>query len=143
MIRPVHKQDIDFIRSYEGQMLGMHDSVKTIEDAIFNRKDARYFIFEDLEPKGYLGIHQDQYQIDMVTLYVPEPFRQQKVATQLLEYMIDYAKKEGIKKITLDVSSLNSNAISLYQKLGFETIHIRKNYYQDLSDAWVMIKELK
>lgn len=123
--------------------MGSSDSVETIEKAIFGRKDARYFILEEEGPKGYIGIHQDIDHAEIVTIYVPEPYRQQKVATDLLEYVIALLNKEGIKKITLEVSVMNIHALHLYQKMGFEKVHVRKKYYEDLSDAWVMMKEIK
>lgn len=123
-------------------MIGSSDSLETIEKAIFGRKDARYFIFEEDEPKGYIGIHQDFNHAEIVTIYVPEPYRQQKVANKLLEYVIELLINEGIQKITLEVSDKNIHALHLYQKLGFEKVHVRKKYYKDLSDAWVMMKEL-
>lgn len=143
MIRKLEKKDIPFIRSYPGQMIGSADSAEAIEKVIFERKDARYYILDDDAPKGYIGLHQDVNQADIVTLYVPEPYRQQKVATKLLEYAIAMTQKEGVKKITLEVSDRNLYAIHLYQKMGFEKVHSRKEYYEDLSDAWVMMKEFK
>jgi [ribosomal protein S18]-alanine N-acetyltransferase len=142
MIRPFEMKDIAFIRSYEGQMLGQSMSIKTIEEATLLRKDARYFIFEDKEPKGYIGLHVDEDQIDIATLYVPEPFRQKGVATQLLEYGINFAQHLQLKRITLEVSEHNFPALHLYEKYGFMKRTVRKNYYPDQSDAWLMIKEL-
>lgn len=142
MIRPFEFKDIAFIRSYEGQMLGQSISEKSIEEATLLRKDARYFIFEDKEPKGYLGLHVDEAQIDIATLYVPEPFRLQGVATQLLEYGINFAKNLQLKRMTLEVSEHNFPALHLYEHFGFIKKAVRKNYYPDQSDAWLMIKEL-
>jgi len=36
----------------------------------------------------------------------------------------------------------NEVAINLYDKHGFEKVSVRKNYYQDGSDAYVMVKDL-
>jgi ribosomal-protein-alanine N-acetyltransferase len=142
MIRPLEFKDITFIRSYEGQMLGQSMSEKAIEEATLLRKDARYFILEETDLKGYIGLHVDDTQIDIATLYVPEPFRQQRVATQLLEFGITYAQKLHLKRITLEVSEHNIPAQRLYDNFGFEKKAVRKNYYSDQSDAWLMIKEL-
>lgn len=45
----------------------------------------------------------------------------------------------------LEVDTTNRAAVELYQKFGFETIHIRKNYYQNThghTDALIMQKAL-
>lgn len=141
MIRPLKPSDIAFIQSHPGQMLGSGDTKETIEKATIRRKDAQYFIFEEGVPKGYIGCHHHREYAEIVTLYVPEIYRQQNVATQLLEYVMDWAQTQAIKKITLEVSENNHPAIKLYQKQGFKKIHQRLAYYQDHANAWVMIKE--
>ncbi len=42
------------------------------------------------------------------------------IGTKLMEYLIDYAKKQGIEIINLEVRSDNSAAIHLYEKYGFK-----------------------
>ncbi len=42
----------------------------------------------------------------------------------------------------LEVSSRNESALHLYKKQGYETLHIRKKYYKDGSDALIMRKTL-
>ena len=122
-------------------MLGASTPLNEIEKAIFERKDAHYFIFEDTEIKGYIGFHLDETKAELVTVYVPDQYRQQKVASFLLEYGMAWAQQQKVQAITLEVSELNQPAIHLYEKFGFKTIHVRKNYYQDSTDALLMMKE--
>ena len=44
------------------------------------------------------------------------------------------------KKIEVRIN--NEEAINLYNKMGFETVRIRKHYYEDGSDAYDMIKAI-
>ncbi len=56
------------------------------------------------------------------------------------------AEVMGSKKIILEVRVSNNVAYSLYEKLGFEEISIRRNYYRlpkGREDAFVMSKTLK
>ena len=56
------------------------------------------------------------------------------------------AEVMGSKKIILEVRVSNNIAYSLYEKLGFEEISIRRNYYRlpkGREDAFVMSKTLK
>jgi ribosomal-protein-alanine N-acetyltransferase len=46
-----------------------------------------------------------------------------------------------VQRILLEVSRSNTAAKALYQKIGFQKIGERKNYYPDGSDAWVMAYE--
>ena len=45
--------------------------------------------------------------------------RRQGVAKELLEFMIDDAKKRNLGKIELDVWEFNDSAIEFYQAVGF------------------------
>ena len=49
-------------------------------------------------------------------------------------------KKSGVKKIFLEVSTNNFPALNLYKNNGFVQISVRKNYYEDGSDAILMEK---
>ena len=60
--------------------------------------------------------------------------------------MIIAAEVMGSKKIILEVRITNKSAYKLYEKLGFEEIGTRKNYYrlpEGREDAFVMSKSLK
>ena len=65
---------------------------------------------------------------------------------QILNKMFLAAEVMGSKKIILEVRVSNNVAYSLYEKLGFEEISIRRNYYRlpkGREDAFVMSKTLK
>tara|TARA_B100001175_G_C19279734_1_gene528200 strand:+ start:157 stop:633 length:477 start_codon:yes stop_codon:yes gene_type:complete len=64
----------------------------------------------------------------------------------LLKKMIIAAEVMGSKKIILEVRISNQSAYRLYEKIGFEEIGKRKNYYrlpEGREDAYVMAKSLK
>ena len=52
------------------------------------------------------------------------------------------AKEKHCSLITLEVNERNSTAIHLYKKHGFETVGIRKKYYDNKFDAYIMTKYL-
>lgn len=57
----------------------------------------------------------------------------------MLEALINKAKEKSIL-ITLEVNEENKSAINLYKKYGFQTIGIRKKYYNNKFDAYIMTK---
>lgn len=71
---------------------------------------------------------------------VLEEYRNKKIASKLLEYIIDYSINNNIKNISLEVSLDNTSAINLYKKFEFKDVSIRKNYY-DNKDAYLMVRE--
>ncbi len=60
---------------------------------------------------------------------------------QLVEHLIDTARSHRTECLFLEVRPSNTAAVFLYQRLGFETIALRRNYYpadQGAEDALVM-----
>jgi len=59
--------------------------------------------------------------------------------SKLLEHLIDKAKVTS-SLITLEVNEKNLTAIHIYEKYGFEKVGIRKKYYENKYDAYIMTK---
>ena len=57
-----------------------------------------------------------------------------------MESILHEAKEAFCERISLEVRVSNERAQNLYRKYGFETISIRKNYYENAEDAYVMMK---
>ena len=56
---------------------------------------------------------------------VSEEYRRQGIATRLLDYIEDYAMRNGASRIELAVHLFSKEAISLYEKFGFSPRAIR------------------
>ena len=76
--------------------------------------------------------------VDILDIYVDKEYRQQKIASLLIDYMISMADPKT--SFLLEVAVDNLPAISLYEKFGFKVIHTRKKYYGQ-KDAYVMERE--
>ncbi len=87
---------------------------------------------------NYLLIYD---RMEIVNFNVLEFFQDKHIGSSLLEKIIEIAKNNKLKNITLEVRSDNEKAIYLYKKYGFKEVAIRKNYYND-TDGILMEKEL-
>ncbi len=89
---------------------------------------------------GYLfGWHiKDEFHINNIAIH--ENFRRMGIAEKMINNII---LKFMLRNIFLEVSKLNSNAILLYEKLGFKKNGIREKYYNDNSDAILYQMEIK
>lgn len=100
-------------------------------------------VFED-KIVGYLDfmITFDSATINRLATSIS--MRNKGVATSLLNRMIDICKhqEEEVFWITLEVRISNANAISLYEKLGWERITVKKNYYSDGEDAFYLVRNM-
>jgi ribosomal-protein-alanine N-acetyltransferase len=75
---------------------------------------------------------------------VDPAYRRRGIGKFILEKVVESAKKKGAKFLTLEVRISNSKAISLYTKMNFRVVGIRKNYYTNpVEDAFIMMKNLE
>ena len=69
-------------------------------------------------------------------------YQRQGIGQKLMDELIAFCERQACENITLEVRVSNEKAIALYAKNGFVHSHIRKNYYEDGEDAYLMMKEL-
>ena len=74
---------------------------------------------------------------DVVTLYVKEKYRRQGYAEALLKEALT-----EIPTLILEVRASNIAAQKLYEKLGFQHINTRKNYYTSPMENGFMYKKM-
>ena len=91
---------------------------------------------------GYVGSQTVMDETDMMNIAVHPDHRRQGIAAALIEALINSLKQKGSHCLTLEVRTSNENARSLYEKLGFCQVGIRKNYYRNpREDAIILRKE--
>ncbi|EDP67897.1 ribosomal-protein-alanine acetyltransferase, putative [Carnobacterium sp. AT7] len=78
---------------------------------------------------GFIGYTQLFDEAEITTFGILTPFKNQGIGQLFLRSFIEYLKAKEIKKLFLEVREQNKAAITVYKKLGFETIAVRKNYY--------------
>lgn len=87
---------------------------------------------------AFIGIRLIDNICDIMNIAVREDCRNKGIGTNLLSYILNNIK---CSSFNLEVSANNIYAAKLYKKLGFNSIHVRKNYYED-SDAIIMQKTI-
>ena len=127
------KDDVDEVFNIEALIHPEHHWSK---DSFYNELEnnlASYFCVKDEENKilSFIGMWRIFEEAHITTLGVHPDYRGLQLAQVLLIQAIELCYKEMIKYITLEVRESNVPAISLYEKFLFETIGMRKNYYQD------------
>lgn len=84
--------------------------------------------------KGFIIFRKidDIIEINNIAVCVME--RRKGVAGTLLSSLINFALKEDVAQVFLEVRSQNSGAARLYEKFGFKLGGIRKDYYNKPKD---------
>jgi len=112
------------------------------------------YLFESF-PEGFLVAEQYQKIIGFIAgtiinpqtakillLAIKKDYRKQKIGTKILIQYFIIIKSLKFTKVELEVKTSNIPAISFYKKHGFIiTDHLEK-FYQDGSDADIMIKKI-
>lgn len=88
---------------------------------------------------GYCGLLRSFEEADITNVAVREDCRNQGIAEAMLKELMHQGQESGIQRFTLEVRVGNKPAIHLYEKLGFESVGIRKNFYaKPTEDALIM-----
>jgi ribosomal-protein-alanine N-acetyltransferase len=97
---------------------------------------------EQIIAYAFLRLAADELHI--LKIAVTPAWRRRGIATRLTEHCLKMAAERGAMSAHLEVRPSNTPAVELYQKLGFDVIGRRHNYYRDSrEDALVMMKNLK
>jgi RimJ/RimL family protein N-acetyltransferase len=68
---------------------------------------------------GMLHVERSRFGFGELGMAVARPWRGQGVGTALLEAAIEWAREEGLHKLSLSVFPHNASAIALYRRFGF------------------------
>lgn len=109
-----------------------------------------YILNDEKKCLGYCIFYDTIESIDLFEIAIKKESQNRGYGKFLLENSINFLfmekkyekRNKENKKIILEVKEKNENAIKLYNKIGFEKISIRKNYYGKNENAIIMIKNI-
>lgn len=88
-----------------------------------------------------LGFACEQFILDesnITNIVTRKTYRNNGIGSLLLENLIQISISKSMNSITLEVNENNTSAINLYKKYNFNTIGIRKKYYNNKDNALIM-----
>jgi ribosomal-protein-alanine N-acetyltransferase len=92
---------------------------------------------------GYAGVFAPgQAEADVLTVGVIPSHRGKGIARQLMSMITNWATEQGSIAMMLEVKVDNSDAIGLYESLGYSKLNVRKDYFGAGLDALVMRLDL-
>lgn len=97
------------------------------------REDALFLVAEDEEKNifGYCGVIIAIDEGDITNVSVKKELQGQGIGKKLIQELIHQTGSRGVHTLFLEVRESNISALGLYEKMGFERMGIRKNYYTD------------
>lgn len=133
-------------KDFYNEMYKIHLSVMPENDKMtetcffdeFNQPTRKYFVaVKGSNLVGYVGVFNTLDDYNIIGIAVDENCQRQGVGYKLLQQIIEDAKLNQVKTISLEVDEKNEKAINFYKKNGFVVTNIRKKYYKD-NDALIM-----
>ena len=91
---------------------------------------------------GYAGVMSIAETADVQTIAIAPHHEGKGYGRALLDFLTREARARGAEQILLEVRADNPRAQDLYQRNGYQQIHVRRGYYNDGVDAIIMRKEL-
>jgi ribosomal-protein-alanine N-acetyltransferase len=99
--------------------------------AIIRRKPVGFCISAHKDTRGHI-----------ITIDVLESHRRDGIGSRLLNAVEIRLEKSGVHEIHLETATENDSAIAFWQKHGYRTRGIWKDYYPGGRDAYAMIKSI-
>jgi ribosomal-protein-alanine N-acetyltransferase len=139
LMKPEHVAPIAEI-----EKLCFHDpwSEKSIASELDNRLSLWLVAMDGDRVAGYVGSQSVLGETDMMNIAVHPDFRRRGIAEELVVKLVEELKVRGNHSLMLEVRVSNDPARNLYEKLGFQQVGLRKNYYRNpREDACILRKE--
>jgi len=102
--------------------------------------------FNHQDPTGFVLFRRAADEAEIITICTRPAFRQRGLARALVQHSANLLTAQGIRSLFIEVAVSNVVALALYRACGFETVGLRKNYYERdnglREDAHIMRKGL-
>jgi len=92
---------------------------------------------------GYAGLWQPIDEGHVTNIVTKMDKRGNKIASKMLEELINIAQNRKLRCVTLEVNVHNEIAIKLYKKYKFKEVGKRTKYYNGVDDAIIMTLEFE
>lgn len=143
MIRKMTLQDLDQVLVIEKEAFHDHWPRSSYEYELCENDFSTLLVYEENhEILGVIGYYILFDEAQITTLATKEIAKRKGIARQLMNAMIQDCDKKLCCTISLEVRVSNTAAIQLYNSFDFITVNIRKGYYEDGEDAYLMVKAL-
>jgi len=91
---------------------------------------------------GFILAEHEGERAHLITIDVLAAERRRRVGTALLRAIEQAVAAHGVRQVTLETATDNHAAIAFWQKHGYRTVGVLRNYYLDRLDAYSMHKPL-
>lgn len=117
-------------------------SEKSIASELSNKLSLWLVAVEENTVVGYIGSQTVPDESDVMNVAVHPDFRRRGTAEALVMALCADLKERGSVSLTLEVRTSNDPARALYEKLGFEQVGKRTNYYRNPKEDALILRKI-
>ena len=134
-------EDVPQVHAIELKTFHTPWTYQSFVDEMTTNKCARYIVAEeDGHVLGYAGAWLIFDEGHITNIAVDEAHRGRGIGAGVTHALMQYAANMGVQYMTLEVRRSNLVAQSLYKKMGFIELGVRKRYYEDNGeDAYLYV----
>jgi ribosomal protein S18 acetylase RimI-like enzyme len=145
VLRPYAPADFEVIYEIDQQCFDPALAYSRLDLRNYLRLPGGDCVIADAEGKiaGFLVTAHENGVGSIVTIDVLAAYRRQGVATLLIEECERRLAAAGVRTIDLETATDNTSAIAFWQKHGYRTVQVQKEYYPDGRDAYSMTKRIE
>lgn len=137
-IKKMNKDHLEEIKNKLSEQFDEFWNYNVLENELENPLSEYIVAIYKGEVVGYAGIWKPLDEAHVTNIVTRIDKRHNKIGTQMLKKLVEMAKENELKCVTLEVNEHNKNAIKLYEKFNFKEVGRRKNYYNNTDDAIIM-----
>ncbi len=128
-IREMRPDDLSEVARIENENFSMPWSRNAFEDSL--GRDYNIYLVVEIDGRiaGYCGMLLTPFEGQINNVCVDTDFRRRGVGHEMLERLLEKGRERGVSEFTLEVRESNVNALALYEKLGFKSEGVRKDFY--------------
>lgn len=143
LIRPMKYTDIEYVYKIESQVFPNPWPKSFFKNDLQKSNVIALVICNDDAIIGYGLADCITEELHITNIAIDINHQHQGAGTKLLAEMEKFGLERGCIKAYLEVRVTNKYAINFYKKFGYQIMYIRKNYYLDGADAYVMAKVIQ
>lgn len=139
-IRQMTMEDIPSVAEIERNCFSEPWSEQGFADGLKN--SSVFFVVEndDCKIAGYIGMYVTVPEGEITNVAVARAERRKGFGEALVDAMQQWSSVNGVERIVLEVRVSNDSAIRVYEKKGFVTVGVRRNFYRfPTEDAGIMV----
>lgn len=124
------EKDLEQVTEIEKASFSMPWSREAFLESVKNPSHVYVVACEADTVLGYAGMWGIAGEGQINNVAVKQELRGKGIGFSLVQFLVQEGERQGLEAFTLEVREHNAAAIHVYEKAGFQSVGVRKNFYE-------------